>query len=82
VGGSNRNAECCHSPSDLTTVSVSRCGDCAASPFLCGKEIFFTHSKFIGGWPGSLPFCFAPTEPKGMVCSLSACNKTANQERV
>ena len=51
MGGSNGNAECCHSPSDLATVSVSRCGDCAASPFLCGKEIFFTRYKFIGAGP-------------------------------
>ena len=65
MGGSHQNAECCLSPSDLATVSVSRCGDCAPpSAFLCGKEIFFTRSKFIEGWPGSLPFCFAPRSRK------------------
>jgi hypothetical protein len=62
---------------DLATISVSRCGDCGASPFLGGKEILFTHSKLIGGRPGS-SFLFRPTEPKGMAYSRSTCNNAAN----
>jgi hypothetical protein len=74
MGGSNRNAECCHSPSDSATVSVRRCG-IAWLPLSCVEEkILFTHSSSRGCPVAS--FLFRPTQPKGLVCSQSACNNT------